>query len=52
MAYRDGKTGRDRVLLTHLFESFDIPAEEDRWSGAVPCADFTCAGAEPVVEVG
>lgn len=28
VAYRDGKTGRDRVLLTHLFESFDIPADE------------------------
>lgn len=28
VAYRDGKTGRDRVLLTHLFELFDIPAEE------------------------
>jgi hypothetical protein len=28
VAYRDGKTGRDRILLTHLFESFDIPADE------------------------
>jgi hypothetical protein len=28
VAYRDGKTGRERLLLTHLFESFDIPAEE------------------------
>jgi hypothetical protein len=28
VAYRDGKTSRDRVLLTHLFESFDIPADE------------------------
>src|SRR5690349_20773310 len=28
VAYRDEKTGRDRVLLTHLFESFDIPADE------------------------
>jgi Initiator Rep protein, WH2/Initiator Replication protein, WH1 len=28
VSYRDGKTGRDRVLLTHLFESFDIPADE------------------------
>jgi len=28
VAYRDGKTGRERVLLTHLFESFDIPADE------------------------
>jgi hypothetical protein len=28
VAYREGKTGRDRVLLTHLFESFDIPADE------------------------
>ena len=28
VAYREIKTGRDRVLLTHLFESFDIPADE------------------------
>jgi Initiator Replication protein len=28
VAYRDGKTGRERILLTHLFESFDIPADE------------------------
>ncbi|MBV9811851.1 MAG: replication initiation protein [Acetobacteraceae bacterium] len=28
VAYREGRTGRDRVLLTHLFESFDIPADE------------------------
>ena len=28
VAYRETKTGRDRVLLTHLFESFDIPADE------------------------
>jgi hypothetical protein len=28
VAYREGKTGRDRVLLTHLFESFDLPADE------------------------
>jgi hypothetical protein len=28
VAYREGATGRDRVLLTHLFESFDIPADE------------------------
>ncbi|MFL5282385.1 MAG: replication initiation protein [Rhodopila sp.] len=28
VAYRDAKTGRDRILLTHLFESFDIPADE------------------------
>jgi len=28
VAYRDGKTGRDRILLTHLFEHFDIPADE------------------------
>ncbi|MBV8458120.1 MAG: replication initiation protein, partial [Acetobacteraceae bacterium] len=28
VSYREGKTGRDRVLLTHLFESFDIPADE------------------------
>jgi hypothetical protein len=28
VGYRDGKTGRERVLLTHLFESFDIPADE------------------------
>lgn len=28
VAYCDGKTGRDRVLLTHLFESFDIPADD------------------------
>ena len=28
VAYREAKTGRDRVLLTHLFESFDIPADE------------------------
>ncbi len=28
VAYREPKTGRDRVLLTHLFESFDIPADE------------------------
>jgi len=28
VAYRDAKTGRDRVILTHLFESFDIPADE------------------------
>lgn len=28
VAYRDGNTGRDRVLLTHLFKSFDIPADE------------------------
>jgi hypothetical protein len=28
VAYRDVATGRDRVLLTHLFESFDIPADE------------------------
>jgi hypothetical protein len=28
VAYRDGKTGRDRILLTHLFESFDIPADD------------------------
>jgi Initiator Replication protein len=28
VCYREGKTGRDRVLLTHLFESFDIPADE------------------------
>ncbi|HET9121891.1 MAG TPA: replication initiation protein, partial [Acidiferrobacteraceae bacterium] len=26
--YRDSKTGRDRVLMTHLFESFDLPADE------------------------
>jgi hypothetical protein len=28
VAYRDAKTGKDRILLTHLFESFDIPADE------------------------
>jgi hypothetical protein len=28
VAYRDAKTGRDRILLTHLFESFDMPADE------------------------
>jgi Initiator Replication protein len=28
VAYREVKTGRDRVLLTHLFESFDMPADE------------------------
>ncbi|MBV8521138.1 MAG: replication initiation protein [Acetobacteraceae bacterium] len=28
VAYREGVTGRDRVLLTHLFESFDIPSDE------------------------
>lgn len=28
VAYREAKTGRDRVLLTHLFESFDMPADE------------------------
>src|SRR3954453_8151813 len=28
VAYRESKTGRDRVLLTHLFESFDMPADE------------------------
>jgi hypothetical protein len=28
VAYREVKTGRDRILLTHLFESFDIPADE------------------------
>ena len=28
VAYREPRTGRDRVLLTHLFESFDIPADE------------------------
>src|SRR5947209_7695344 len=28
VAYREVATGRDRVLLTHLFESFDIPADE------------------------
>lgn len=28
VAYREPKSGRDRVLLTHLFESFDIPADE------------------------
>jgi hypothetical protein len=28
VTYRDGKTGRDRVLMTHLFESFDLPADE------------------------
>jgi len=28
VSYRDGRTGRDRVLMTHLFESFDIPADE------------------------
>ncbi len=28
VAYQDVRTGRDRVLLTHLFESFDIPADE------------------------
>ena len=28
VAYREVKTGRDRVLMTHLFESFDIPADE------------------------
>ena len=28
VAYREAKTGRERVLLTHLFESFDIPADE------------------------
>ncbi len=28
VAYREAKTGRDRILLTHLFESFDIPADE------------------------
>jgi len=28
VAYRETKTGRDRILLTHLFESFDIPADE------------------------
>ena len=28
VSYRDGKTSRDRVLLTHLFESFDIPADD------------------------
>ena len=28
VAYREVETGRDRILLTHLFESFDIPADE------------------------
>ncbi len=28
VAYRETKTGRARVLLTHLFESFDLPADE------------------------
>ena len=28
VAYFDAKTSRDRILLTHLFESFDIPADE------------------------
>jgi Initiator Replication protein len=28
VSYRDEKTRRDRVLLTHLFESFDIPADD------------------------
>ena len=28
VAYREAKTGRDRVLMTHLFESFDIPSDE------------------------
>ena len=28
VAYHEAKTGRDRVLLTHLFESFDLPADE------------------------
>jgi hypothetical protein len=28
VAYREGNSGRDRILLTHLFESFDIPADE------------------------
>jgi Initiator Replication protein len=28
VAYRDAETGRDRILLTHLFESFDVPADE------------------------
>lgn len=32
VAYRDEQTGRDRVLLTHLFEAFDIPAD-DRGGG-------------------
>ena len=28
VGYCDDKTGRDRVLLTHLFESFDLAADE------------------------
>ena len=28
VTYRDVATGKDRVLLTHLFESFDIPKDE------------------------
>ena len=28
VSYREARTGRDRILLTHLFESFDIPADE------------------------
>ena len=28
VAYREAATGRDRILMTHLFESFDIPADE------------------------
>ncbi len=28
VAYRDEKTGRERILLTHLFAFFDIPADE------------------------
>jgi Initiator Replication protein len=27
VTYRDSQTGRDRVLMTHLFESFDLPAD-------------------------
>ena len=35
VTYRDIKMGQDRILLTHLFESFDIPADEG--SGGPVC---------------
>jgi hypothetical protein len=53
VAYREAKTGRDRILLTHLFESFDMPADEGCGRpGPISRSGFPRAGAGAVLPLG
>jgi hypothetical protein len=35
VSFRDPNTGEERILLTHLFDFFDVPAKEDRAGATV-----------------